>query len=492
MGSGGSAGSKSALRRPDRFSQSLLWAHSEYLRLLRSCQDGKVFDLIPEVAARYREGKGQSNVEFWLPKHPIRQARRDHTLRICAPEPFRLRWTKDGGKTWQNSDSRPTGIGGEYFDSPAADFSPQIEFTFFWTSRGQKARIIVYRPARKQFHMQNTHKGKVVVVTGASAGVGRAVATEFARQGAHIGLIARGQERLEAAKHEIEELGGKAVVLPADVANAQQVEQAAERTEQELGPIDIWVNDAMTTIFAPFLQITPEEFKRATEVTYLGQVYGTMAALKRMRARNRGSIVQVGSALAYRSIPLQSAYCGAKHAIVGFTDSIRSELLHDRSEVHITAVMLPAMNTPQFSWCRTRLPRHPQPVPPIFQPEVAARAIVWAATHKRREVYVGWPTVKAIYGNDLAPAYADRYLAKNGFGSQQTSEPVAPDRPDNLFQPVEGQYSAHGIFDDRAKSFSVQSSLDLELMNLTAHRGLAASAALVLAGLFFAALRKRR
>jgi short-subunit dehydrogenase len=340
--------------------------------------------------------------------------------------------------------------------------------------------------------MQNTHKGKVVVVTGASAGVGRAVATEFARQGAHIGLIARGQERLEAAKHEIEELGGKALVLPADVANPQQVEQAAERTEQELGPIDIWVNDAMTTIFAPFLEITPDEFKRATEVTYLGQVYGTMAALKRMRARNRGSIIQVGSALAYRSIPLQSAYCGAKHAIIGFTDSIRSELIHDRSEVHITAVMLPAMNTPQFSWCRTRLPRHPQPVPPIFQPEVAARAIVWAATHKRREVYVGWPTVKAIYGNDLAPAYADRYLAKTGFGSQQTSEPVAPDRPDNLFEPVEGQYSAHGIFDDRAKSFSLQSSLDLELMSLTAHRGLAASAALVLAGLFFAALRKRR
>ncbi len=340
--------------------------------------------------------------------------------------------------------------------------------------------------------MENANRGKVVVVTGASAGVGRAVVTEFARQGAHLGLIARGRERLEATKREVEELGGKALALPVDVADAQQVEQAAERVEQELGPIDIWVNDAMTTIFAPFLEITPEEFKRATEVTYLGQVYGTMAALKRMHRRNRGCIVQVGSALAYRSIPLQSAYCGAKHAIAGFTDSIRSELIHNKSGVHITAVMLPAMNTPQFSWCRTRLPRHPQPVPPIFQPEVAARAIVWAATHKRREVYVGWPTVKAIYGNELAPAYADRYLAKHGFDGQQTSQPVSPDRPNNLFEPVEGDYAAHGIFDDRASSFSVQSSLNLDLMNVAGHRGFAASAAVVLAALLFVSLRKRR
>lgn len=340
--------------------------------------------------------------------------------------------------------------------------------------------------------MENANRGKVVVVTGASAGVGRAVVAEFARQGAHIGLIARGRERLEATKREVEELGGKALVLQTDVADARQVEAAAERVEQELGPIDIWVNDAMTTIFAPFLDITPEEFKRATEVTYLGQVYGTMSALKRMHARNRGSIVQVGSALAYRSIPLQSPYCGAKHAIAGFTDSIRSELIHDRSKVHITAVMLPAMNTPQFSWCRTRLPRHPQPVPPIFQPEVAARAIVWAASHKRREVYVGWPTVKAIYGNELAPAYADRYLAKFAYSGQQTSEPVSSDRPDNLFEPVHGEYSAHGIFDNCAKSSSVQSAMNLKSMTLTAHRGLAAGAALVLAGLLFAGLRKRR
>jgi NAD(P)-dependent dehydrogenase (short-subunit alcohol dehydrogenase family) len=339
--------------------------------------------------------------------------------------------------------------------------------------------------------MENSNQGKVVVVTGASAGVGRAVVAEFARQGAQIGLIARGRERLDATKREVEELGGKALVLAADVADAQQVEAAAERVERELGPIDIWVNDAMTTIFAPFLEITADEFKRATEVTYLGQVYGTMAALKRMHPRDRGCIVQVGSALAFRSIPLQSPYCGAKHAIVGFTDSIRSELIHNGSAVHITAVMLPAMNTPQFSWCRTRLPRHPQPVPPIFQPEVAARAIVWAASHKRREVYVGWPTVEAIYAQEIAPSFADHYLAKNCFEGQQTSEPVSPDRPDNLFEPVPGDYSAHGIFDDRARGFSVQSTMNLELMNLTAHRGLAAFAGIALTGLLFVALRRR-
>ncbi|HXE04527.1 MAG TPA: SDR family oxidoreductase [Bryobacteraceae bacterium] len=334
-------------------------------------------------------------------------------------------------------------------------------------------------------------RDRVVVVTGASAGVGRAVVNEFARQGAHIGLIARGRDRLDAAKREVEEAGGKALVLLADVADAKQVDKAAERVEQELGPIDVWVNVAMTTIFAPFLEITPDEFKRATEVTYLGQVYGTMAALKRMHARKRGVIVQVGSALAYRSIPLQSPYCGAKHAIIGFTDSIRSELIHDKSNVHITAVMLPAMNTPQFSWCRTRLPRHPQPVPPIFQPEVAARAIVWAASHKRREVYVGWPTVEAIYAQEIAPSFADRYLAKHAYDAQQTPEPVSHDRPDNLFEPAQGEYSAHGIFDERAKSYSAQSMLNLDLINLTAHRGLIASAAMVLAGLAFAGLKRR-
>jgi NAD(P)-dependent dehydrogenase (short-subunit alcohol dehydrogenase family) len=291
--------------------------------------------------------------------------------------------------------------------------------------------------------------GKVVVVTGASAGVGRAIVAEFACQGAHVGLIARDKERLEAAKREVELAGSRALVLPADVANAREVEDAAERVERELGPIDIWVNNAMTTIFAPFTEITPEEFERATQVTYLGQVYGTMAALKRMKPRDRGSIVQIGSALAYRSIPLQSAYCGAKHAVIGFTDSIRSELIHDGSKVHITVVQLPAMNTPQFSWCRTRLPRHPQPVPPIFQPEVAARAVVWAATHKRRGVYVGWPTVKAIYGQEIAPSYGDRYLAEHGYDAQQTSEPVSPAVQTICFNPCPAttprmEFSANG------------------------------------------------
>jgi len=339
--------------------------------------------------------------------------------------------------------------------------------------------------------MQNPNRGTVVVVTGASAGVGRAVVREFARHGAHLGLIARGRERLEAARREVEQLGGKALMLPADVAAADEVEAAAERAEQELGPIDIWVNNAMTTIFAPFLEITAKEFKRATEVTYLGQVYGTMAALKRMHARNRGTIVQIGSALAYRSIPLQSPYCGAKHAIVGFTDSIRSELIRNRSAVHITAVMLPAMNTPQFNWCRTRLPNHPQPVPPIYQPEVAARAIVWAAGQKRREVYVGWPTLEAIYGQQAAPSFADRYLAEHAFEGQQTAEPVSPGRPDNLFEPVAGDYSAHGIFGDRARRCSLQSWLNRKRIDWGANSGLAAFAGAALTAIVFAGLRRR-
>jgi len=235
---------------------------------------------------------------------------------------------------------------------------------------------------------QKAQKPEVVVVTGASAGVGRAAVREFAKAGAHIGLLARGREGLEGAAREVESTGGKALILPTDVADHQQVEAAAQAVEEKLGPIDIWVNDAMTTIFAPFRQITPEEYKRATEVTYLGVVYGTMAALKRMLARDRGTIVQVGSALAYRSIPLQAPYCGAKSAIRGFTDSLRCELLHDRSHVHITMVQMPGLNTPQFNWCKTRLPRHPQPVPPVYAPEVAGRAIVWAAHHKRRDLLI--------------------------------------------------------------------------------------------------------
>lgn len=304
-------------------------------------------------------------------------------------------------------------------------------------------------------------KAEVVVITGASAGVGRAVVGEFARRKAWIGLIARDKDRLETTKREVEQQGGRALALPVDVADADAVHQAADQVNREFGKIDIWVNDAMATIFAPVTETTPSEFKRATEVTYLGFVYGTMAALKYMIPADKGTIVQVGSALAYRSIPYQAAYCGAKHGMIGFTDSLRSELIHRKSKVHLTVVDLPAVNTPQFSWCRTRLPRHPQPVPPIFQPEVPARAIYWAAHHKRREVFVGMSTLKAIYGQDVAPSFADWYLGESGYDSQQTAEPVSPDRPDNLFEPVPGNFSARGIFNDRAKTFSLQSWVDL-------------------------------
>jgi len=295
---------------------------------------------------------------------------------------------------------------------------------------------------------------EVVVVTGASAGVGRAAARAFAREGASIGLIARGSDGLDAAKREVEAFGGRALVLPCDVADSHSVFQAAARVEAELGPIDIWVNNAMASVFSPFSEMTPEEFRRVTEVTYLGYVYGTMAALNRMRPRDRGVIVQVGSALTHRSIPLQSAYCGAKHAIVGFTDSIRSELMHDGSNVHITVVQMPALNTPQFNWVRSRLPRKPQPVPPIYQPEVAADAIVWAAHHRRREVWVGSSTVVVMVGNKFFPGMGDRYLAHNGYESQQTNQPADPNRPDNLYSPLPGDFGAHGDFDHRARERS--------------------------------------
>lgn len=299
------------------------------------------------------------------------------------------------------------------------------------------------------------------MITGASAGVGRAITREFANRQASIGLIARGKQRLEATKAEVEEKGGRAIIFPVDVADAAGVEQAAQALKDEFGPIDIWVNNAMVTIFSPITEITPEEFKRSTEVTYLGCVYGTMAALKHMLPRDRGTIVQIGSALAYRSIPLQAPYCGAKHAIVGFTDSLRCELIHNRSNVHVTVVHLPAVNTPQFSWCRTRLPRHPLPVPPIFQPEVPARAVYWAAHHNRREVFVGWPTMKAIYAQDIVPGIADWYLGENGYSSQQTDQFISPDRPDNLFEPVEGDYAAHGVFDHIASPHSAQNWVNL-------------------------------
>jgi NAD(P)-dependent dehydrogenase (short-subunit alcohol dehydrogenase family) len=295
---------------------------------------------------------------------------------------------------------------------------------------------------------------RVVVVTGASAGIGRAVARELGQRGDRVALLARGEDGLAAAAAEIEEAGGRGLPVPADVADPAQVESAAEEAERELGPIDVWINDAMATVFAPFGEVEPDEFRRATEVTYLGAVWGTRAALRRMRSRDKGVIVQVGSALAYRGIPLQSAYCGAKHAMKGFTEAVRCELLHDGSNVKITMVQLPALNTPQFEVGRTRLGRHPQPVPPIYQPEVAARAIVWASEHAPREHYVGAPVWKTVWGNRIAPWFADRYLAKTGYDSQQTDEPVSPSRPDNLFSPVPGDHGAHGSFDSDARSHS--------------------------------------
>jgi NAD(P)-dependent dehydrogenase (short-subunit alcohol dehydrogenase family) len=323
---------------------------------------------------------------------------------------------------------------------------------------------------------------EVVVITGASAGVGRATVRAFAEGGASIGLIARGRDGLEAARREVEELGGRALVLPLDVAQADLVELAAAQVEEELGPIDVWINNAMASVFSPVREMTAEEYRRVTEVTYLGTVYGTLAALRRMLPRDRGTIVQVGSALAYRGIPLQSAYCAAKHAVQGFCDSLRSELLHDGSRVRLSMVQLPALNTPQFGWVKSRLPRKPQPVPPIFQPEVAARAILWAARHGRREVWVGWPTVKAIAGNKLVPGFADRYLARNGYESQQYDGLADPHRLDNLWEPVPGDHGAHGSFDNRATEHSPQ-------LWATTHRGLLAMAGAGLAGAIWAALR---
>lgn len=331
--------------------------------------------------------------------------------------------------------------------------------------------------------MSRSVVGKVVVVTGAAGGVGRAAARAFADRGADVALIARGRDALEAARAEVEARGRRALVLPLDVADPEAVERAAEEVERQLGPIEVWVNDAMVSVFARFIDITPEEFRRVTEVTYLGYVYGTRAALKRMIRRNRGTIVQVGSALAYRSIPLQSAYCGAKHAIHGMCESLRTELRHDKSRVHITEVQLPAVNTPQFTWSRAKLPKHPQPVPPIFQPELIADAIVFAAEHRRREIWLAWPAIKAILSDKIAPRAGDAYLARYGFESQVTDQPIPPDRPDDLFEPLPGDYGAHGEFDARAKSFSLawwlskhRAALLVSALGLTA--GVAAAARL--------------
>lgn len=297
---------------------------------------------------------------------------------------------------------------------------------------------------------------EVVVVTGASAGVGRATAAAFGRRGAAVGLLARGQAGLESARADVERHGGKAITVPTDVADPDQVDSAAEAVEEAFGPIDIWINNAMATVLAEFHDLTAEEFRRVAEVTYLGSVYGTMAALRRMRPRDRGSIVQVGSALGYRAIPLQSAYCSAKHGLVGFFESLRTELRHNDSSISLSMADLPAVNTPQFSHGRTRLPNHPQPMPPIYQPELCADAIVWAATHPRRQLWVGYSTAMTIIGNRIAPGLVERYLARTAYAAQQTDQPIDPDRPDNLFAPTDADRDEgpHGVFDSRAHSTS--------------------------------------
>jgi NAD(P)-dependent dehydrogenase (short-subunit alcohol dehydrogenase family) len=319
--------------------------------------------------------------------------------------------------------------------------------------------------------------GEVVVVTGASSGIGRSIAREFGRSGARVALVARGEEGLRAAKGEIEAAGGQAIIVPTDVADPEAVEAAAVAAEDAFGPIDIWVNVAMTTVFSWFEDIEPEEFRRATDVSYHGFVWGTRAALKRMRPRDRGTIVQVGSAMAYRGIPLQSPYCGAKHAIRGFQESLRTELRHQGSRVHVTMVQLPGVNTPQFDHCLCKLPNKPIPVAPIYQPEVAARAVYWAAHHRRRELWVGVPTVYTVLGNKLSPLVAEIYLAKTAVGGQQTNQPVSPDRQANLFEPPSGDAGAHGDYDDKAHAHSPQSWASLHRRSLLA--GCAAVAGVV-------------
>ena len=327
--------------------------------------------------------------------------------------------------------------------------------------------------------MSTTPPGQVVVVTGASGGIGRATATAFGARGAKVALLARGETGLAGAARDVEAGGGQALVLPTNVADPAQIEAAAERVESELGPIDVWVNVAFTSVFSPFEKITPEEYKRVTEVNYLGFVYATMAALKRMTPRDAGTIVQVGSALAYRGIPLQTAYCGSKHAIQGFHEALRCELLHDKSNVHVTMVQMPAVNTPQFSWVLNRLPKHAQPVPPIYQPEVAARGVLHAADHPhRREYWVGGSTMGTLAANAIAPGVLDRYLARTGYKSQQTNQDRSPDQAENLWNPADGtngkDYGAHGAFDNKAVDRSEQ-------LWLSHHHGLLGAAAGALA-----------
>ena len=326
---------------------------------------------------------------------------------------------------------------------------------------------------------------EVAVITGASAGIGRATVREFARRGAHIGLLARGLDGLVATQREVEAFGGRALVIPTDVADPNQVERAAAQVEAELGPIDIWVNNAFAGIFSKFMDITPEEFRRVTEVTYYGQVHGTRAALKRMLPRDHGVIVLVGSALAYRGIPLQSAYCAAKHALQGFQDSIRAELLHDHSKVHITMVQLPGVNTPQFDWIRVHIPHQPKPIGAVYQPEVAAGAIWFAAHSRRKEIVVGAPAVKSILADKFASGLLDRYLARNAVEGQQDETPIAPGRRDNLFEPVPGDHGVHGRFGAHARTHSSQ-------LWVTSHRGwIAAAVALGAAAMSRLNIRRR-
>src|ERR1044071_4509634 len=323
--------------------------------------------------------------------------------------------------------------------------------------------IVAAKPQRRidgKFIASPSNMQETVVITGASAGVGPPPARPSGRRRAKVGPIARGRDGLEAAKREIETAGGEALVLPLDVSDADAVERAAAEVERTFGPIDIWVNNAMLSVFSPIDEMTPDDYRRVTEVTYLGYVWGTLAALRRMKPRDRGAIVQVGSAPAYRGIPLQSAYCAAKHAVQGFHDSLRSELIHDGSHVRVVMVQMPALNTPQFRWVKSRLPRKAQPVPPIFQPEVAAEAIVWAAYSGRREINVGLPTSMAVIGNSFFPGFGDEYLGKHGYDAQMIDEPEDPNRPNNLYGPLPGDHGAHGVFDDRSRPLSIELELN--------------------------------